>query len=100
MATKLFVQQNYALVRPDDQERKTAGGIIIPDKSNGTPKTGVIVDVGPEFNSPRAKGKQVIEIGDRISYMPGKYISPTNMDDGLVMINYAHCLSKIEEDDE
>lgn len=100
MATKIFVQQNYALVRPIEEEKVTKGGIIIPNKTNVNPDMGVIVDVGPNFNSERAEGDQIISTGDKVAYMPGQYIETNKTGEKLIMVNYAQCLFKIEEDDE
>ena len=39
--------QDRVLVRPDDKEEKTPGGILLPDQLQHRPRRGTVVAVGP-----------------------------------------------------
>lgn len=52
------------LVKPIENEKKTASGIIIPDSAQEKPKTGVVVLIGkPKKNEPME-----IVVGDTVTY--------------------------------
>jgi chaperonin GroES len=44
---KLVPQNDWAVVRPAAAEKKTAGGIIIPDTAAEKPQEGVVEAIGP-----------------------------------------------------
>jgi chaperonin GroES len=72
MATRLRPLQDRIIVRRiDEQETKSAGGIIIPDTAKEKPQEGKVVAVGP---GRREDGKVLavdVKVGDRI--LLGKY---------------------------
>ena len=72
MATKVRPLQDRVIVkRVEDQEQKSAGGIIIPDTAKEKPQEGKVVSVGP---GKREEGKLIapdVKAGDRILF--GKY---------------------------
>ena len=60
------------LVRREDEEQKSAGGIIIPDTAKEKPQRGKVVAVGSGKKD--ADGKRIpmeVKVGDRVLF--GKY---------------------------
>jgi len=55
------------LIKPDETEQKTAGGIIIPDTAKEKPQKGVIVAAGPG----KKDEPMTVKVGDSVLY--GKY---------------------------
>jgi chaperonin GroES len=51
---------NRILVQPDEVASETETGLIIPDTSMETPKTGLVLEVGPEVKT--------IKSGDRVAF--------------------------------
>ena len=72
MATRVRPLQDRVIVkRVEEQEQKSAGGIIIPDTAKEKPQEGKVVAVGP---GRREDGKVLtvdVKVGDRILF--GKY---------------------------
>ncbi len=72
MATRVRPLQDRVIVkRVEDQEQRSAGGIIIPDTAKEKPQEGKVVAVGP---GKREDGKVLaldVKVGDRILF--GKY---------------------------
>jgi len=101
---KLFEPLNdVVIVALDSAEKKTPGGILLPEATNAnmTPKSGTIVAVGEGARSP-VTGERVplsVEIGDRVLF--GQYAGHP--------IKYAHvellamrepdCLTIVSDDD-
>ena len=58
--------------RIEEEEQKSAGGIIIPDTAKEKPQQGKIVAVGPGKMSDEGKPvKMELKVGDKVLY--GKY---------------------------
>ncbi|MBN2354248.1 MAG: co-chaperone GroES [Spirochaetales bacterium] len=58
---KLVPQNDWAVIRPSAAEKKTAGGIIIPDSAAEKPQEGVVEAIGPgayEEEKTDEKGKK------------------------------------------
>jgi chaperonin GroES len=58
MAIKIRPLQDRIVVRPIEEEEKTAGGIYLPDTAKQKPQTGEVLSVGP--------GKYIESKGDRV----------------------------------
>ena len=57
------------LVRPVEQEEKTAGGIIIPDTAKEKPMEGEVVAVGPGARSEEGMIHPLdVKVGDRVLF--------------------------------
>ena len=54
-------------IRPQAEEEKTAGGIIIPDTAKEKPQRGTVVAVGPG----KPEEPTTVKVGDTVLY--GKY---------------------------
>ena len=44
---KIRPLHDWALIRPDQEEEKSAGGILIPDTAKEKPRKGEVVAIGP-----------------------------------------------------
>jgi chaperonin GroES len=91
MATRVRPLQDRVIVkRSEEQEQRSAGGIIIPDTAKEKPQEGKVVAVGP---GRRDDGKVVpldVKTGDRVLF--GKYAGSEIKLDG------EECLILREED--
>ncbi|MHC4933925.1 MAG: co-chaperone GroES [Planctomycetota bacterium] len=58
MAMKIRPLKDRVLIRPIEEETKTAGGIYLPDTAKERPVRGEVVAVGP--------GRYIEEKGDRV----------------------------------
>ena len=87
MATKVRPLQDRVIVkRVEDQEQKSAGGIIIPDTAKEKPQEGKVIAVGT--GKVGEDGKKIpldVKAGDRILF--GKYSgSEVKIDDKEYLI--------------
>lgn len=57
------------VIKPDEAESKTAGGLIIPDVAKERPQKGVVVACGP--GKPDVPNSMPLNVGDVVLY--GKY---------------------------
>jgi chaperonin GroES len=68
---KIRPLQDRVIVKRID-ERKTAGGIVIPETAGEKPQRGVIQAIGPgKFNNNGTLQKMEVKVGDEILF--GKY---------------------------
>lgn len=73
---KFLPLADRVLVMPDEAERKTASGLIIPDTAKETPARGTVVRLGAGL----ADKSFFVKVGDSVSY--SKYAgSETTVDD-------------------
>ena len=64
--------EDRVLLKPMEAEKKTSGGIIIPDNAKEKPQKGEIVAVGPgKTNDKGQKIEMTLKKGDKVLY--GKY---------------------------
>jgi chaperonin GroES len=57
------------LIRPLDDDEKTAGGIIIPDTAKEKPMQGKILAVGPGGRDEKGKTTPLdVKVGDKVLY--------------------------------
>ena len=75
---KIRPLNDWALIRPDQEEEKSAGGIVIPDSAKEKPRMGEVLAIGPgctkEERDKKGKvtGKKfentVVKPGNRVCY--------------------------------
>lgn len=58
------IQNNRILVRPDDPETKTPGGLIIPDMSVNKPNKGTVVLSGKQ-----SEDDLKVDVDDKVFYL-------------------------------
>ena len=95
---KLKPIQDRVLVKREDAEEKTSGGIIIPDTSKEKPSKGVIVAVGDGARD--EKGNVIpmtLRVGDKVFFTKwgGTEIKIDNED--LLIMKESDILAIIEE---
>jgi len=58
------------LVLPDEAQKKTEGGILLPDTAVDRPRTGKVVASGPGEYNPHTSGYAAMscKVGDRVMY--------------------------------
>ena len=94
---KLRPIQDRILIRPVEPERKTSGGIIIPDTAQEKPMEGEVVAAGPGARD--ANGRlhaPDVKVGDRVLF--GKWSgSEVRLDDeDLTIIKESDVMGVIE----
>lgn len=63
--------RDYIVVRPDDMERLSSGGIVIPDTVTEKPMKGEVVSVGPgKAGKNETTRPPDVSVGDRIMFSP------------------------------
>jgi len=61
--------QDRVLIRSNQQEDKTAGGIIIPDRAKEKPTEGEVIAVGPGARSDDGRILPLgVKVGDQVLY--------------------------------
>lgn len=64
--------EDRVLVRPDESESVSAGGIVLPDNAKEKPQRGVVVAIGPgKLNKKGERMPMPVAKGDAVIY--GKY---------------------------
>lgn len=90
------------LIKPDEVETKTAGGIVIPDmvteKERKAVEYGTVITVGPRAFIDYGRDPTILKGGDRISFArySGKVIKDLDGTE-LVLVNDVDILAKVEE---
>jgi chaperonin GroES len=61
--------QDRVLIRSVEQDKKTAGGILIPDTAKEKPTEGEVIAVGPGARSEDGKVQPLdVKVGDRVLF--------------------------------
>ena len=71
MGTSIKPLADRVVVKPEDAEETTAGGLIIPDTAKEKPQKGTVVAVGPGRVENGTKIDMTVKEGDTVLY--GKY---------------------------
>ncbi|MGA7304072.1 MAG: co-chaperone GroES [Rhodothermales bacterium] len=83
---KLTPLADRVVVRPQDAEEVTSGGLIIPDTAKEKPQKGIVISVGPGKVENGTKIEMSVKEGDTVLY--GKYAGTEvtiDGDDVLIM---------------
>jgi len=73
---KIRPLHDRVIVKRLDEERKSAGGIVIPDTAAEKPDQGEVIAVGPGKRNDEGKREALdVKVGDRILF--GKYSGTT-----------------------
>jgi len=69
MATRVRPLQDRVIVkRVEEQEQRSAGGIIIPDTAKEKPQEGEVVSVGPGRFEDGTRVPLDVKVGDKVIY--------------------------------
>ena len=72
MALKVKPLSDRIVVRQDDAEEMSSGGIILPDTAQEKPQQGKVMSIGPGKTADNGELiKMSLKVGDRVLY--GKY---------------------------
>ena len=86
MAASIQPLADRVVVKPQDAEEKTAGGLFIPDTAKEKPQRGTVVAVGPGKVENGTHVEMTVKAGDTVLY--GKYAGTEislDSDDVLIM---------------
>ena len=85
MSASITPLADRVVVKPQDAEETTAGGLIIPDTAKEKPQRGTVVAVGPGKVENGTKVDMTVKAGDTVLY--GKYAgTEITLDDDDVLI--------------
>ena len=98
-------RQDRILVRVDEVEMRTPGGLIIPDidaEGKATsmaekPNRGVIIALGPKANIDLVKGEKPLELGDRVLYGIHSGFTVNHMGTEYRLIRNADAFAQIKQ---
>ena len=98
-ATKINVRplEDRVLIRPDDAENVTAGGIVLPDTAKDRPSRGTVVAVGAgKLNKDGKRIALNVKQGDSVIY--GEYAGSTIRVSGdeFKIVRESDLLAKVE----
>ncbi|MDR1494419.1 MAG: co-chaperone GroES [Rickettsiales bacterium] len=94
---KIKPLQDRILVKREDAEEKTAGGIIIPDTSKEKPSKGVVVAVGPGTRNDKGEPiPMTLKVGDRVFFTKWGGTELKVDDDELLVMKESDILATIE----
>jgi chaperonin GroES len=91
--------QDRVLIRSVEQDKKTAGGILIPDTAKEKPTEGEVIAVGPGARSEDGKVHPLdVKVGDRVLF--GKWSGTEIKVDGedLVIMKESDIMGIVQRD--
>ena len=91
--------QDRVLIRGVEQDKKTAGGILIPDTAKEKPTEGEVIAVGPGARSEDGKVHPLdVKVGDRVLF--GKWSGTEIKVDGeeLVIMKESDIMGIVQRD--
>jgi chaperonin GroES len=65
---KISPLAGYALIKPEEAEERTAGGLYLPDNAQERPARGKVVAVGGPVKHPNHEEKAEFKVGDSVIY--------------------------------
>ena len=97
MAASIKPLADRVVVKPQDAEEKTAGGLYIPDTAKEKPQRGTVVAVGPGKVENGTHVEMSVNTGDTVLY--GKYAGTeiTLGDDDVLIMRESDILGVVSE---
>lgn len=66
---KIRPLHDRVLVRREEEEQKTAGGIVLPDSASEKPNRGEVVAAGPGKSNDKGEIREIgVKVGDKILF--------------------------------
>ncbi len=94
---------HHVLVKIEEPEKKSKGGIVIPDQVRDADKRGsemgVVIDVGPTaWMADGLGGKRWAEVGDKVWFAKygGKWITDPETDQQVLLLLDTDVIAKLE----
>jgi chaperonin GroES len=97
MAVRIRPLDDRVVVKPQEAEEKTAGGILLPDNAREKPQRGKVIAVGPgRLLDSGERGTLSVKVGDTVIY--GRYGGSDMKIDGdeHKILRESEILAKIE----
>lgn len=86
-----FIRRDRALIKLDDEQKATASGILLAEKSVDKPQTGTLVATGPGFDEVGAvEGDHVV-----IGRYAGEEFKVGTMEEPLLVVHKDDVLAKL-----
>ncbi|QDU87621.1 10 kDa chaperonin [Pirellulimonas nuda] len=94
---KLQPMGDKVVVRRDESEDVTAGGIVLPDSSKDKPNRGTIASVGPgKMLDDGKRGPMQVKVGDRVLFTSYAPETITIGDEEMLLLSESDILAVIE----
>ena len=97
MSASLKPLADRVVIRPQEAEEKTAGGLFIPDTAKEKPQRGTVVAVGPGKVENGTHVEMTVKEGDTVLY--GKYAGTEIRlgDDDVLIVRESDILGVVSE---
>jgi chaperonin GroES len=95
---KIRPLHDRVLVKREEEERKTAAGIVLPDSATEKPNRGEIVAAGPGKSNDKGEVRQIgVKVGDKVLFSQYAGTKVKVEDDELLMMGEDDILAVIED---
>ena len=95
---KIRPLHDRVLVKREEEERKTAGGIVLPDSATEKPNRGEIVAAGPGKSNDKGEVRQIgVKVGDKVLFSQYAGTKVKVEDEELLMMGEDDILAVIED---
>ena len=96
-ADKLKPTNDWFIVKPIEVERKSAGGVIMPNQSKQIDRYGKILAVGPGFHQNGVLVKPKVEAGQTIMFRDGRGLEMRFGGENILFMTERDLLAVISE---
>ncbi|KTG16481.1 MULTISPECIES: co-chaperone GroES [unclassified Guyparkeria] len=95
---KIRPLHDRVLVKREEEERKTAAGIVLPDSATEKPNRGEIVAAGPGKSNDKGEVRQIgVKVGDKVLFSQYAGTKVKVEDEELLMMGEDDILAVIED---
>jgi len=95
---KIRPLHDRVLVKREEEERKTAAGIVLPDSATEKPNRGEIVAAGPGKSNDKGEIRQIgVKVGDKVLFSQYAGTKVKVEDEELLMMGEDDILAVIED---
>ncbi|MCL7745459.1 co-chaperone GroES [Guyparkeria hydrothermalis] len=95
---KIRPLHDRVLVKREEEERKTAAGIVLPDSATEKPNRGEIVAAGPGKSNEKGEVRQIgVKVGDKVLFSQYAGTKVKVEDEELLMMGEDDILAVIED---
>ena len=95
---KIRPLHDRVLVKREEEERKTAAGIVLPDTASEKPNRGEIIAAGPGKSNDKGEVRQIgVKVGDKVLFSQYAGTKVKVEDEELLMMGEDDILAVIED---